>query len=109
MASVKVILRSKANKKGEHPLALQIIKDRKSSIIHLGHHILEKDWDEVKQRVKKSHPNSGRLNAYIGKRLTEATEKLLELQSAGRDNSARTIRKVVKSGTKVGLVVGVRG
>lgn len=101
MASVKVILRSKANKKGEHPLALQIIKDRKSSIIHLGHHILEKDWDEVKQRVKKSHPNSGRLNAYIGKRLTEATEKLLELQSAGRDNSARTIRKVVKSGKAV--------
>ena len=48
MASVKVVLRKKENKEGKYPLCIQIIKDRKSSIIHLGQHIKVEDWDESK-------------------------------------------------------------
>lgn len=58
MSSVKIVLRKKKNKEGKYPLALRITKDRKSSYIHLGYDVLETEWDEEKQRVKKSHPNS---------------------------------------------------
>jgi len=37
MSSVKIILRTKLSKDGTQALALQIIKDRKKSIIHVGH------------------------------------------------------------------------
>jgi hypothetical protein len=52
MASVKIILRSKANKDGKHSLIVQTIKDRKKSLIHLGQHLHKDDWDVVQQRVK---------------------------------------------------------
>ena len=58
MASIKIIIRKNANKDGTYPLALQIIKDRKSSIVHVGHSIKYSDWDAKNQSVKKSHPNS---------------------------------------------------
>ncbi|MBA9076565.1 site-specific integrase [Rufibacter quisquiliarum] len=101
MASIKIILRNKSNAQGEHALALQIIKDRKTSIMHTGHHVLKKDWDEVNQRVRKSHPNSARLNNLLAKKLAEANDKLLELETNSKDGSARTIQKAVK-GTKEG-------
>lgn len=101
MASIKIILRKKSNKQGEQALALQIIKDRKPSIMHLGHNILKKDWDEVNQRVRKSHPNATRLNNLLAKKLAEANDKLLELEANAKDGSARSIRKAVK-GSKEG-------
>ena len=96
-----IILRKKSNKQGEHALALQIIKDRKPSIMHLGHNILKKDWDEANQRVRKSHPNSARLNNLLAKKLAEANDKLLELETNSKDGSARSIRRAVK-GSKEG-------
>ena len=52
MASVKIVLRSRKNKDNTQPLVLQIINNRKSSIIHLGKHVLAKDWDAKGQVVK---------------------------------------------------------
>jgi hypothetical protein len=63
MGSIKIILRkNKPNKELKLPLCIQIIKDRKKSIMHLGQFIDAKDWDDVKQKVKKSHPNHKELN-----------------------------------------------
>ncbi len=96
MASIKVVLRKKKNKDGTFPLAIRITKDRKTSFIHLGQHLKEKDWDASNQKVKKSHPNSIRLNNYILKKLSEANDKSLELESTKRVVTAKSVSQKIK-------------
>jgi integrase/recombinase XerD len=95
MASLNIVLRSKANKDGSFPLALRIIKDRKTTFTFLGHYIKEKDWDVIAQRVKKSHPNSTRLNNLLVQKLAEANDKLIELETGKKDVSAGTIKQTI--------------
>ena len=97
MASIKVILRDKKNKDGTFPIALRIVKDRKASLVHIGHSIEEKYWDSENKKVKKGHPNSVRMNNLILQKLAEANDKLLELQTQKKDTTAHTIRKNIKS------------
>lgn len=102
MASVKIIIRNLANKDGTYPLALRIIKDRRPSIVHIGHSVKKSDWDEKAQRVKRSHLHHARLNNLIIKKLSEANDKLLELEASKKDTSAKAIRNTIvadKEGT----------
>ncbi len=94
--SVKIILRKKQNKDGSFPLALRITKDRKSSYVYLGHNIHESYWDEKNHRVKKSHPNSVRLNHFLTTKLAEAEENLLDLKTQKAAISAKTIKRKIK-------------
>jgi integrase len=94
MASVKVLLRVKPNKDGTRPIIIQIIKDRRPSIITI-ESINEKHWDPEEKRVKKSHPNSVRLNHLITTRLAEVTDKSLEVQTSNPTASAQAVRKSV--------------
>ena len=97
MASVKIILRNKKNSDGTSALALQIIKDRVSSISHIGHSIEEKYWDAANSKVKRTHPNSVRLNNLILKKLSEANDKLLDLEHQKADTTSHAIKKSIKS------------
>ncbi|MBS1781100.1 MAG: site-specific integrase [Bacteroidetes bacterium] len=97
MASIKIILRNKPNKDGTHSLALQILKDRVQSIVHIGHSIEPKYWDAKECRIKKSHPNSARLNNLIAKKLSEANEKLIELETNKNDVSSKAIQTNIKA------------
>ena len=46
MASLKIVIRTNKKKvDGTCPLALRIIKDRKTRFVFTGQYILEKDWD----------------------------------------------------------------
>ncbi len=96
MASTKIVLRRKQNKDGTYPLALRITKDRKSSFVHLGHHIQETFWDEEKSRVKKSHPNSVRLNNLLSKKLAEAEDSLIDLEVQKNDVSSASIKRKIQ-------------
>lgn len=96
MATIKVVLRKKANKDGSFPLALRITKDRKTSFIHLGHSVKENEWNEAEQRVKSSHPNSKRLNNFILKKKAEASDKSIEAETQNDDVSVRAIKRKVK-------------
>jgi integrase/recombinase XerD len=78
-----------------YPLAIRITKDRKSSFIHLGKSLSKKYGEEEQQRVRKSCPNSKRLNNFLLKKVSEANEKLLELETAKSDVSPRTIRNLI--------------
>lgn len=97
MASIKVILRNKPNKDGTHSLALQVLKNRVQSLLHLGHAIDPKYWDIASGRIKKTHPHSRRLNNYLNKRLTEAEDKLIELEAQKKDLSAKAIRDALST------------
>ena len=94
--TVTVILRSnkKPNKRGQYPLALQIIRDRKTSVVHIGEMILPEEWDGT--QVTKAHPNSVRLNNKIRKKLAEATDKSLEHDDA----SAKVLKQKIKPTNK---------
>jgi integrase len=97
MASVRVVLRAKKNKDGSYPLAIRITKDRKSSFIHLGHSLTsKKDWDKAAQQVKKTHPNSTRLNHFILKKLADASSMALELETQKDQVSSRAVKQRIK-------------
>ncbi len=96
MATVKIVLRQKPNKDGTLPLCLRITKDRKTSFIHLGYSLKEDDWDAIAQKVKRSYPSHVRLNNFLIKKLSEATNGALELET---DKSVVSV-KAVKSKLK---------
>jgi integrase/recombinase XerD len=99
MATVKVVLRKKPNKDGTLPLSLRITKDRKTSFIHLGYTLQEKDWDEKAQRAKKSYTNHVRLNNFIIKKLSEANDGALELEANKTHVSVQAVRNKIKPAT----------
>ena len=101
MSSVKVVIRKKKGQDGTYPLAVRITKDRKTTYLYLGQSVLEDQWDEAAQRVKKAHPNSARLNNFILKKLAEANDTLLELQTQKEDVSSRAVKLSLKP--KVGI------
>lgn len=102
MASVKIILRKKMSSDGTYPHVTRITQDRKTSIMSLGHSIPLKEWDSKEQRVKKSYSNSVRLNNLLSKRLSEARDKYIELQTNHTNASPRAVTasfKQSKEGT----------
>lgn len=101
MASVKIILRNEKRADGLFPLALRITKERKSSYIYLDYRIAEKDWDNKTQRIKKSHPNSVRLNNYLLKKLAEANDSALEIESKKNHVSAKAVKNKIKPSAAV--------
>ncbi|SEO83894.1 Site-specific recombinase XerD [Mucilaginibacter gossypiicola] len=97
MASVRVRLRDRENSDGEHSILIQIIKDRKKSVITLRHSVKLKDWNAKEGTVKKSHPNSTWLNNLIAKQVAEASDKLIQLEVNNTDTSAHVIKRAVKA------------
>jgi len=94
--SVKIVLRKKQKNNETYPLAIRITKDRKTSFIHTGQYIHEKDWDAVNEKVRKSHPNSVRLNNLLLTRKVEANNQSLELEATQPDVTAKAVRKKIK-------------
>ncbi len=100
MASIYPVLRKKANKIGLFPIAIRITSDRRTTYLYTGHYIEGKFWDVQKGRVKKTHPNSSRLNHLILAKMVEANEKLLESEAAGRKVSVGKLKESIKRDSK---------
>lgn len=75
MASIKIIRRkNKERKDGTAPLALRISENYKTNYVFIGQYVLEKDWDHNTGQVKRTYPNSKKLNNFLLKKLTEAND-----------------------------------
>ena len=99
MSSIKIVRRkNKERKNGTAPLALRISKDYRTNYCFLGQYVLENDWDEVKERVKRTHPNSQKLNNFLMKKLTEVNDINFEIN--GRFSSKEIKNKVKGSGNQ---------
>lgn len=96
MASVKIILRARANKDGTHPLVLQIIKDRKKSIISLGYNIKQTDWDAEKQQVKRTYPNAVRMNNFLLKKRSDALGEVINVETSKQVVSAQSLKNALR-------------
>jgi integrase len=85
MSSIKVILKkNKQTADGQIPIYLRIIKDRDTRFISLGVKVLESQWDFDAQKVKKSHPNSKRMNAFLASKVAEAESETLDMMIEGK-------------------------
>lgn len=95
MASIKIVLRNKPKADGTCPLTIRVIKDRKSSFVYLGYHILPEHWDEKNARVRKSHPNATRLNNFLAKKLAEAADTSLKVETEKKTASVQAIKREI--------------
>ena len=97
MASIKLILKkSKVDKSGKAPLYLRVIKDRKTKFISLSLKLEPNEWDEDKQKVKKNHSNSTRLNSYISQKVADAQGQIADLETKNQSTSARKLKEAIK-------------
>ncbi len=94
MSSIKLVLRcDKVNKNsGKAPLYLRVIKDRKTTFISLGQQLDPKFWDEDKQKVKKSYPNSARMNAFLAQKISETEQKVLEESQKNQNITTQNLK-----------------
>lgn len=93
-SSVKIVWRTeKMNSKGEAPLYLRIIKNRKPKYIALGVIVHKDNWDEENKRVKKGMRNSQRINNLISNKFAEAENQMLELETHSKDISSTKIKE----------------
>lgn len=96
MASVSIQLReSKVNEKGEMPLYIRIIKGRKAKFISLGIKIHPDLWNPDKLRVKNKYPNSGKVNAFIAKKLADAEGTALDLETKSKSVTSVKIKEAI--------------
>ncbi|MEI7581980.1 phage integrase SAM-like domain and Arm DNA-binding domain-containing protein [Runella sp.] len=93
MASLKIVLREKRSNDGTYPLAIRVTVERKTTYIYLGYYLKKTDWDEVNQKVKKSHPNSVRLNHLILQKKTEASDSLMLVQGQTKTVTLSAVRE----------------
>jgi len=96
MATVDLYIWKRPSKSGKYPISVRITIDRKPSYVMTGQKLDSLDqWDSKRQCVRKSHPNSVRLNNFLLNELAKANDKALELQTKG-NASAKKVKKSLK-------------
>ena len=96
MASIKLILRTdKLDQTGDAPLFMRIIKDRKTKFLTLGIKLKPSEWDEGKQRIKKNHDNSVRMNAFIAQKISEAEGQVADMSRSKKEVTARKLKDAI--------------
>ena len=97
MASIKLILRThQADQTGHSPLYIRIIKDRKTKFITAGVKLKESEWDEAKQKVKKNHSNSARMNASLSQKIADAEGQVADMERKTKTVSVKKLKEAIK-------------
>jgi len=81
MASISPIIREERLSKGLVPISIRVTVDRRKCNIFLGHRIKTQDWDDEKKSVRKSHPNSVRLNNIIQNYISKIDNYILQKEA----------------------------
>ena len=97
MASIKLILRThQVDQTGHSPLYIRVIKDRKTKFITAGVKLKESEWDEVKQKVKKNHSNSARMNAALSQKIADAEGQVADMERKVKTVSVKKLKEAIK-------------
>jgi len=94
MATIIPILKKNRNNR-ENSILLRVTVNRKCSRISIGHKINLKDWDNVNKKVKKSHPNSVRLNNIIQNYISKIDNIILQKEADGEKINFNEIKEKV--------------
>ncbi len=96
MSSVTALLKTnKLNQLGECPIYIRIIKNRRTRFVSTAFYLNPKFWDEEKHRVRASHPNSQKANAFIAKKLSEAEGVALEMETKSKYVTTRKMKEKI--------------
>ena len=83
MASISPIIRANRAKANDTvPIQIRVTYKRNSCKINIGHRIKQRDWDDEKKRVKKSHDNSVRLNNLIQNFISKIDNYIIEKEAS---------------------------
>ena len=97
MASLKFILKTqRVDKAGNAPLYIRVIQNRKTKFISTGVKLKLNQWDEAAQKVRKSYPNSTRMNAILAQKIADANMMVLEEEKKTKNLTANEIKKALK-------------
>ena len=98
MASIKAMLFTyKTLRNGEHPIVIQIIKDRKRKMISLGHSCHPNLWDFNTQIPLKKHPNYSTLKMLIESKKLEANKLNLIFENEQQEFTLSEFEKKFKN------------
>jgi integrase len=86
-----IIFASKTYSNGEHPLAIRVTKDRKTSYYFLGYTCPANLWEEAAGMPRKKHPNKMLLDAIITKRMAQAKDLVMRFDLEGTPYQASDI------------------
>lgn len=93
MATVSIIFRKdKLNKNGQVPVYFRIIKDRKITYMSASILLFPNEWDEKNKKVKKSHPNSARLNSFLANKFTVLQDQVFEHLTVSKSLTVNQLR-----------------
>ncbi len=103
--SIKFYLNTRIiNGKGESPVYLRVLKDRKKSEVSLNEYILPEKWDAEKQRAKEDKKNSTKNDRQINIAIARVEEKIrdtrYELESEKRPYTSRFLLDILKGNQK---------
>ncbi len=97
MASIKLVLRTnQEDKTGHSPLYIRVIKDRKAKFVATGVKLKQNEWDDDKQKIKKNHSNSARMNAFLAQKISYAEGTVADHERKKQSVSARKLKEAIK-------------
>ena len=85
---------------GTCPIILKITNNRCLTEKFIGHAVKPEDWDEIDRIVKKTHPNSVRINHLILKKITEVSSIILDADNNDLHLTKKQIKHKVKHQNK---------
>jgi integrase/recombinase XerD len=101
MASIKILLKTnKTLSDGRHPIAIRIIKDRKTKFIFTGKHSLKEHWDENMGLPNKKHPLYKELTIYLKTKMLNAETELMDLEKDDQHFTADTVKETLQKSRK---------
>lgn len=96
LATIKIVFRKdKIRKNGKAPINVRITKDRKITYVATGISLEERFWDFDRSIVKKSHPNSARMNNLLKKLEFEYTDGILKYQTEDLKISVKQLKRAI--------------
>lgn len=100
-ATVNVLLfKSKTLSNGEHPLMIRVCKDGKKKYQSLGISIHPQFWDFEKNKPKRHCPNKELIQRLINDKISELSDRILELKAEDKDFTATNLIKQNKQSAK---------
>lgn len=101
MATVKLSFdKRRSYQDGRYPVVLRLTSNSLSTNINTGVKLLEKEWDEQKNKVTRTHPDHSSLNLLLKNRLLDLEKKLLELNGSSTQLQLSELKNLLLSNKK---------
>lgn len=106
MATLKLTIDGKRSySDGRVPIIFRLTHNTKSTRIEAGVKIYKQEWDTVKRRINRTHPEYKQLNLMLGKRLLELEKMLLEVSFSRVNPNIKQLKEILLNGNKSAKVL----